>query len=253
MLAVDVGNTHITSAIIEDEEVLLTRRITTETCLNTGTFFNHLDLEGRSLPSEIVLSSVRRSVSEVIAKECEKTLGIAPFVVTNNTPMGITNLYVTTETLGTDRLVDAAACYHIHTKGERPGIVIDMGTATTIDYITEKGEFLGGAIAPGLISAYRGLLASAPELPEIGFSSVGSAIGTTTKDCIRVGVIAGHAAMAQTLASMMAESERGNPLVVYTGGLAEVVEAWMPGEYVRDELLTLRGLSIIYRINMKSC
>jgi type III pantothenate kinase len=167
--------------------------------------------------------------------------------------MGIANLYATKETLGTDRLVDAAACYHLHTKGKRPGIVIDMGTATTIDYITEKGEFLGGAIAPGLVSAYRGLLAFAPELPEVGISKVESPIGTTTKDCIRIGVIAGHAAMAQALSSMMARAGGGDPLVVYTGGLAEVVEAWMPGEYIRDEHLTLKGLSIIYRINMKSC
>jgi type III pantothenate kinase len=253
MLAIDVGNTHITSAVIEEEEILLIRRIATETCLKTGTFLDHLDIDGRPLPPEIVLSSVRRPVSEIIVQECERRLGIAPFVVTNETPMGITNLYGTIDTLGTDRLVDAAACYHLHTRGKRPGIVIDMGTATTIDYITEKGEFLGGAIAPGLVSAYRGLLASAPELPEIGISRVESAIGTTTKDCIRVGVIAGHAAMVQALSSMMAKAGHKTPLVVYTGGLADVVETWMPREYVRDELLTLRGLSIIYRINMKSC
>lgn len=253
MLAIDVGNTHITSAMFEEGEVLLIRRIATETCLTTGTFLDHLDLGGRPLPSEIVLSSVRRSVSEVIVKECERRVGAAPFIVKNDTPMGITNLYGTKETLGTDRLVDAAACHHFHTKGERPGIVIDMGTATTIDYVTEKGEFLGGAIAPGLVSAYRGLLTFAPELPEIAISRVESAIGTTTKDCIRVGVIAGHAAMAQALSSMMAKAGNGDPLVVYTGGLAEVVETWMPKEYVRDDLLTLKGLSIIYRINMKSC
>jgi len=253
MLAIDVGNTHITCAVIEEEQILLTRRIATDICLNTGTFLDHLDLQGWALSPGIVLSSVRRSVSELIAQECERRFGAAPFVVNNDTPMGITNLYATKETLGTDRLVDAAACYHLHTKGKRPGIVIDMGTATTIDYITEKGEFLGGAIAPGLVSAYRGLLAMAPELPEVGLSKVESAIGTTTNDCIRVGVIAGHAAMAQALSSMMAKAGCGDPLVVYTGGLAEVVEAWMPGEYVRDDLLTLKGLSIICRINMKSC
>ncbi len=253
MLAIDVGNTHITCAVIEEEEVLLIRRIATETCLKTGSFLDHLDFHGQPPPSEITLVSVRGSVSRLIAQECKRRLGIVPFVVSNDTPMGITNLYGTKETLGTDRLVDAAACYHLHTKGKRPGIVIDMGTATTIDYITEKGEFLGGAIAPGLVSAYRGLLALAPELPEIGISKVESAIGTTTKDCIRVGVIAGHAAMAQALSSMMAKAGCGDPLVVYTGGLAEVVEAWMPVEYVRDGLLTIKGLSIIYRINMKSC
>lgn len=253
MLAIDVGNTHITSAVIEEEEVLLIRRIATQECLDTGSFFNHLDLEGRLLPREIVLSSVRRPVSEIIVQECVGSFGTAPFIVTNDTPMGITNLYETIDTLGTDRLVDAAACYHLHTRGKRPGIVVDMGTATTIDYITDKGEFLGGAIAPGLISAYRGLIASAPELPEIEISKVGSAIGATTKDCIRAGVIAGHAAMVQALSSMMSRNGQESPLVVYTGGLADVVETWMPREYVRDELLTLKGLSIIYRINVKRC
>lgn len=252
MLVIDVGNTHITCAVIAGAEIRMVRRIPTQACLESGTFFEHLDFAGEPMPEEIALSSVRKSISGIICRECEGFPGITPFIVTNDTPMGITNRYLSKETLGADRLVDAAACYHLHTKGQRPGIVIDMGTATTVDYITEKGEYLGGAIAPGLTSAYRGLLASAPELPEIEISPVDRLIGATTHDCIRSGVIAGHAALVKELSSMMARAHRSNPVVVVTGGLVPIVGAWLPEEYIRDEHLMLKGLAFIYQVNMKS-
>lgn len=251
MLAIDVGNTHITCAVIEGAEIRVVRRIPTEACLKSGTFFEHLDLAGEPVPEEIVLSSVRKSISGIICRECEGLSGIMPFIVTNDTPMGITNRYLSKETLGADRLVDVAACYHLYTKGQQPGIVIDMGTATTIDYITEKGEYLGGVIAPGLISAYRGLLASAPELPEIEISPVDRLVGTTTRDCIRSGVVAGHAAMVKELSSLMAQAHRSKPVVAVTGGLAPMVIAWLPEEFIHDEYLMIKGLSFIYQINIK--
>ncbi|HNY66678.1 MAG TPA: type III pantothenate kinase [Deltaproteobacteria bacterium] len=252
MLAIDVGNTHITCALIEGADVRLTRRVPTETCLAHNALLDHLDPGSFPVPDHIAVSSVRRDVTGIICRDYQRRHGITPFVVTNDTPMGIRNSYRSIDTLGTDRLVDAAACYHLYTRGKAPGIVIDMGTATTVDCITEEGEFLGGAIVPGLVSAYRGLLTSAPELPEIEISPVAELIGTTTKDCIRSGVVAGHAALIRELSSMMAEGLGKRPVVVVTGGLARVIDPLLPGEYIRDEHLTLKGLSIVYSINVNN-
>ncbi len=252
MLAVDVGNTHITSAVIDGAEIRLMLRIPTETCLKSGAFFEHLDFGGDPVPGQIVLCSVRKSVSGIICRECEDLPGVTPLIVTNDTPMGITSRYRSKATLGTDRLVDAAACFHLHAKGRRPGIVIDMGTATTIDYITGEGEYLGGVIAPGLLSAYRGLTAAAPELPEVEISPVDRLIGTTTHECIRSGAVAGHAALVKELSSMMAREHGSTPVVVVTGGFSRMVNAWLPEEYIRDEHLMLKGLSFIYQVNSKN-
>jgi type III pantothenate kinase len=251
MLAIDVGNTHITCAFMEGDEVRLLRRVPTETCLSQNSFVELLDPGDRRLADRVAISSVRKPVTEIISRDCREKLGITPFVVNNATPMGITTSYATVDTLGTDRLVDAAACYHLHCRGAFPGIVVDMGTATTVDYITREGEFLGGAIAPGLVSACRGLLSSAPELPEIDISPVGGLIGTTTTDSIRSGVIAGHAALVRELSSMMAERRGERPLVVVTGGLSAVIGNLLPGHFILDEHLTLKGLSIIHSINIK--
>mgnify|MGYP001036218806 CR=1 FL=1 len=253
MLAIDVGNTHITCAVIREEEVLLVKRIPTDLCLQAGTFFEHLDLEGHELSGQIVMSSVRKALCELVEKESMRLFSKTPVMVTKETPMGIQNRYGSPETLGMDRLVDACACHHIHTRGKRPGIVVDMGTATTIDYLTEHGEFLGGAIVPGLMSSYRGLMASAPELPEVDLAGVDHAVGTTTVECIRSGAVAGHAALVKGLCSTIAREKGADPLVVVTGGLAGVVDTWLPGDYIRDEHLLLRGLAIIERIYRKKC
>jgi type III pantothenate kinase len=253
MLAIDVGNTHITCALMEGVDIRLLRRIPTEACLAGDAFLELLDPGGEPVPGQVALCSVRRDITGIICRDFGDKLGITPFVVSNGTPMGITSSYRSMDTLGTDRLVDAAACHHLYSGGRAPGIVIDMGTATTVDCITEEGEFLGGAIVPGLLSAYRGLLAAAPELPEIEISPVQGLIGATTRDCIRTGVIAGHAALIRELSSRMAESLGKKPLVVITGGLAVVIDALLPRDYIRDEHLTLKGLSRVYSININNC
>lgn len=251
MLAIDVGNTHITSALMEGVEIGYVRRLSTATCLKTGSFFEHLDPESVRHAGECVLSSVRDKISAIITRECLERFGRRPFMVANETPMGIGNRYRTKDTLGTDRLVNAAACHHLYTRGQRPGIIVDMGTATTIDYLSRCGDFLGGAIAPGLVSACRGLLSAAPELPGIDISPVEDLVGATTRDSIRSGVIAGHAAMVESMVSHMARNRRPRPLVVVTGGLLPVVENRLPREYIRDEHLLLKGLSVIYRYHAK--
>jgi type III pantothenate kinase len=249
MLAIDVGNTNITNAIFDGDNIRGIFRISTQQCVEAGTYFGAAGVLQEPVPKEIVISSVRKDVTKIIEAECANRLMIRPFVVEGDVDMGIINLYKTKETLGIDRLVNASAGYHLYSKGSCPLVVIDLGTATTIDYITHKGEFLGGAIAPGLMSAYKGLLLHAPELPNVEISPVQTIIGKTTQDCIKSGVIASHAAMISEMANMMAIENGSIPTVIITGGLSRVIANKLPEKYVIDENLTLKGLSIIYNIN----
>ncbi len=126
-----------------------------------------------------------------------------------------------------------------------------MGTATTIDYVTAQGAFRGGMIAPGIRSAYEGLLAAAPQLPRIGDFTAGALIGTDTVSCVRSGVVTGHAAMIMKVLEMVAGSET-ETLVGVTGGRSGTVRDDLPKWYIFDETLILKGLLRIHSLQDKT-
>jgi len=249
MLAVDVGNTHIACGVFAGTDLKDVERVSTAQCIQSGRFFDLLACTRSGIPSEVIVASVRKAVTEIIVQDCSRTQAVEPFIIGPQTHMGISNSYKTVETLGMDRLVNACAGYHLYGKGEVPLVVVDMGTATTIDYVTEKGVFLGGAIAPGLTSAYHGLHSLAPELPLIEISPVQTIIGQSTNECMRSGIIVSHAAMIAEMARMMAHEKEAEPLVVVTGGYSAIVENNLPKGFIVDGHLTLKGLCIIYNLN----
>ena len=249
MLAIDVGNTHITNALFDGGDIKPINSIPTAQCAEDVIFFDSLSLPKGYVPADIIISSVRKDITEIITHECVARFHVTPFVVDVYVEMGIVNLYKSKETLGIDRVVNAAAAYHLYSRGTCPIIVADMGTATTIDYVTQAGEFLGGAIAPGLASAYQGLISLAPELPLVEINPVQAVIGQTTEDCMRSGIVISHAAMVREMAAMMAREKGTEPAVVITGGLSALVRNKLPQACIVDEHLTLKGLSIIYNIN----
>jgi type III pantothenate kinase len=245
MLAIDVGNTHIKSAVFDGPVIRDVFILSTNQCQQHRTF---LDLmPALSLPDTVVISSVRTSITDIMISEFSAKSGTPPLIVDIHTDMGIQNRYQNAATLGIDRLVNAAAAYHLHRISGRPLIVIDMGTATTIDYVDTHGAFMGGAIAPGVISAYTGLRSLAPALPEIGIERAQRAIGRNTQECMRSGIVIGHAAMIREMARLM--DADGDPIVIVTGGLSALLEDWFPKDYIIDRDLTLKGLRIIYERN----
>ena len=189
MLAIDVGNTNITTGIFEGSELKEVIRVPTEACLKGSSFLPHVPEVRKAMPDDAVMVSVRGKATDVILKEFREKDGKPPLLVDVDTPMGIGVSYGTRETLGIDRLVCAAAAFRLHRKAGRPLIVVDMGTATTIDYVTAEGVFIGGMIAPGIQSAYEGLIAAAPQLPRIEGLYPGRLIGDSTEECVRSGVV----------------------------------------------------------------
>lgn len=242
MLAIDVGNTHIKSAIFDGPVIRDVFVVSTNQCQQQGSFLELLPALQCAPPDGVVIASVRAPVTRIMLSEFSARFGIQPLVVDIHTDMGIQNRYESTATLGIDRLVNAAAAYHFYQRPDRALIVIDMGTATTIDLVEPQGAFMGGAIAPGLISAYTGLRSLAPALPEIDIARARNPVGRTTTACMASGIVIGHAAMIREMARLMDP----DPVAVVTGGLSTVIENWFPDDYIIDRDLTLKGLRIIY-------
>jgi type III pantothenate kinase len=254
MLAIDIGNTNITAGIFEGSDLLGVFRVPTEECLKGSAFLAHVPDLCKALPDSAVMVSVRRAASKIIIKELEESTGTSPLLVDVTTPMGIEVSYETKETLGMDRLVCAAAAFHLYREKHRPIIVIDMGTATTIDYVSKDGVFFGGMIAPGIKSAYQGLISAAPGLPRLDDLFESELIGTSTEACVRSGVVMGHACMIRKVVEMMARQNKAKPVVVLTGGTSGMVAKGLPRTYILDNNLILKGLYVIWSLlNVKKC
>jgi len=245
MLAIDIGNTNITTGVFEGNNLKAVYRVPTDVCLKRSSFLSLIPIVRKVVHDAVVMVSVRKKATDIVMMECEKTSGKTPLLVDVYTPMGIKVHYETMDTLGTDRLVCAAAAYHLLQKKKRPVVVIDMGTATTIDYVTEGGTFTGGMIAPGIRSAYEGLLQAAPQLPRLDELSPGNLIGASTSACVCSGVVMGHAAMIRNVVEMMGHRRKKRPEVMVTGGLTGMVRDVLPAGYNYDENLILKGLSLI--------
>jgi type III pantothenate kinase len=254
MLAIDIGNTNITAGIFEGSDLKDVFRVPTEECLKGSAFLAHVPDLYNALPDSAVMVSVRSAAAKIIIKEFEESTGASPILVDMNTPMGIAVSYETKETLGMDRLVCAAAAFHLYREKNRPLIVIDMGTATTIDYVSEDGVFFGGMIAPGIKSAYEGLISAAPQLPRLHDLFADELIGTSTEACVRSGVVIGHACMIRKVVEMMARQNKVKPVVVLTGGTSGMVAKGLKRTYIIDNNLILKGLSVLWSLlNSKKC
>lgn len=249
MLSIDVGNTHIAAAVFLDDRIQRILRMETGECRASGSFLGRMSFPGREILQSVVIASVCDDVVDIILGDF-LSMGLPkPMIVTRDMAMGITNLYHTKESLGVDRLINAAAAYALNRASGQSLVVVDMGTATTIDYVTGRGEFLGGAIVPGILSAYRGLIESATALPEIEISCPGDYIGQNTCDSLRSGIVLSHTAMIKGMAEQMA-AERGEcPRIIITGGLCSLLKDTFPVAWIMDPDLTLKGLYTIYKEN----
>jgi type III pantothenate kinase len=247
MLAIDVGNTFIKAAVMDNEGVNEKFYLHTETCISKNTYFPLVNIN--KVPGDsIVIASVRKPVLDIIRNEALRLFGKSPFIVDISTDMGLKNLYLTPGTLGVDRLVTSAAAWHLYSQDHRALITVDMGTATTLDLISANGEFIGGVIAPGLESALAGLLGNAPELPRVAIEKVERLVGRTTVECMSSGAVASHAAMIRGLADMIDR----HAVVVVTGGMANSISNWLNGRYIIDEDLMFKGLKIIHERNLNT-
>lgn len=249
LLVADVGNTNTVIGVFDGPRLLVSWRLTSrreQTADEYGVFFETL-LRTRGLEPQnitgIAISNVVPPVQQTLEWMCEKYFGVTPFVVEPGVNTGMPLLIDNPREIGPDRVVNAVAAVSIYGP---PLIVIDFGTATTFDCVNARGEFLGGAIAPGITTALDALLSRAARLFRVEMVRPKEAIGRNTVTNIQSGVVYGYAGLVDGLVERMRQEMGGAPTVVATGGLAPLVaDVTRSIQHVNPDL-TLEGLRLLY-------
>ena len=247
LLAIDIGNTSIAAGIFQN------RRIVRTMFVQSGTKkLDMLKAFKRSLSADrkningVIISSVVPGIMVITEQAIKKLLNIKPIILGVDFKVPIKNLYNKPAQVGQDRLVNAYACKELYGK---PAIVLDFGTATTLDYINRSGEYEGGIIAPGVGITIDALAEKTALLPKIKLDKPDRLIGKDTVGSIRSGVLFGLASMCDGLVRKIKKSHKINPIVIATGGLADLFCPYCKEINKIDKYLTLKGLSIIYQKN----
>jgi type III pantothenate kinase len=255
LLAVDIGNTNVTLGLYRGADRLHGWRLETvhtRTDDEYGLLVRQL-LAAEGLAPAAVESVIIASVVPVLTRTMESTarrlFGRAPMVVGPGLKTGMPVLYNPPKDVGADRIVNAVAAYHRH---RCACIVVDFGTATTFDSVTARGEYAGGAIAPGIGVSLEALFRSAAKLPKVDFARPTSVVGKSTVESIQSGAYFGYVALVDGLVRRMREEMNSEPLrVIATGGLAPLLVRDTETIDEVDEDLTLDGLRLLHDLNVE--
>ena len=253
LLVFDIGNTNMVLGVYKDKELLCNFRIGTDkskTSDEYGVIIRQLfDYEGISLKNieDVIISSVVPEVMHSLENFSFKYCAKEPIIVGPGVKTGINIKYENPQQVGADRIVNAVAGYE---KYGGPLILIDFGTATTFCAVSQKGEYLGGAISPGIKISSEALFQRASKLHKVEIAKPKGAIGKNTTWAMQSGIVFGYAGLVDNIVSMMKE-ELGSDYVnvVATGGLAPLICAETKTVKIVDKFLTLEGLRIIYERN----
>jgi type III pantothenate kinase len=211
-----------------------------------SSFFKHIGHKREDVKG-IIISSVIPSINYTLEHMCKTYFSLSPIFVSPGVKTGINIKYDNAKELGADRIVNAVAAYEQY---GGPVIVVDFGTATTFGAINEKGDFLGGAICPGIKISAEALTLNAAKLPRVELKKPDSIIGRSTVTGIQAGLIFGFIGQVDYIIRRM-KKELGQPTkVVATGGMSYLIDAEIHHFDEIDRLLTLKGLNIIYHKNV---
>lgn len=252
LLTIDVGNTNLTLGVFQGEELGPHWRLATDHERMPDEYglqiLGLLDYAGIA-PGDIrgiCLASVVPQLTARVIQACRTYLKQDPLVVDHTIETGITILYEDPKAVGADRIADAAAVQRIY---GGPACVVDYGTATTFNALTAKGEYLGGAIAPGIGIAAQALATHTAKLPPVDLRPPPSVIGRNTVNAIQSGLVFGYVAMTEGMVARY-RAELGEDMkVIATGGLAEIVANQTQAIQIIAPWLTLDGLRIIWDLN----
>jgi type III pantothenate kinase len=251
LLALDVGNTNTTIGVFRDRQILRTWRLSTardRTVDEMGILLRQLCEWSEIRPADItgvVVGSVVPQLDASLRAAVSTYLHAQPLFIAPGIKSGMPLKVETPLELGADRLCNSVAAFAEH---GGPCVVVDFGTATTWDVVSDKGEFIGGVIAPGLEIAAEALFSRAAKLPRIELAAPARVIGKGTVDSMQAGLVYGYVALVEGLTKRVL-AELGGGKVVATGGLATVIARYTGIFDVVDDDLTLKGLHLLWERN----
>lgn len=253
ILVLNVGNTNISLGVYDKDCLLQHWQMTNdrpktsdEMATTIKTFF---DFEGITFGqiTGIIISSVVPTTMFALEQMCQKYFHISPLIVGPGVKTGLNIKYENPKEVGADRIANAVSA--LATYGGRPLIVVDFGTAITYCVLNEKGEYLGGAIAPGVTISTDALYQRAAKLPRVELTKPQSVIGKSTISAMQSGIFYGFIGQVEGIVSRMKQMTKEEPLVIATGTLATLMAAETTAIDIVDEFLMLNGLHIIYKRN----
>jgi len=252
LLAIDIGNTTVALGVFTGDKLKATWRLSTDVHKLADEYasllLNLLKLEGLSfvdIDKAIISSSVPPLVT-TFEELCKRYCRVTPLVVGAGIKTGVKISLDNPREVGPDRVVNAAAAHRLY---GGPLIVIDLGTATTLDAVSEEGDYLGGAIAPGIGIAADALFERAAKLPRVELTPPKKAIGKNTVAAMQSGIIFGYVGMIEGIVVRMRKELGGKVRVIATGGLADIIASETNVIDVLDPDLTLVGLRLIHEMN----
>ncbi len=252
LMVIDVGNTNIAIGIFEEKKLIHHWRLSTnkfKTSHEYGIDFCNLFFFNSILREDIkgiIVSSVVPSLQFEIEKMCNKFFNISPIIVSPGIKTGISVKIENPKELGADRIVNAVAAYY---KYKKASIVVDFGTATTFDYISDKGEYEGGIIAPGLFISLNALAEKTSKLPYVDVNKPKKVVATNTVEAIQGGIYYGYIGLVKEIILRIKSEKKTEPLIIATGGIANLIAKEIKEIDIIDSYLTLEGLRILYERN----
>jgi type III pantothenate kinase len=253
LLTIDVGNTQTVLGLFDDQALTHHWRISTddertsdEMALLVADLLRLRGIEFHPERLGIAISSVVPRITAALRQMADEWFGVKAVVLEPGTRMGMPILYDNPKEVGADRIANAVGAFDLY---GGPSIVVDFGTATTLDAISAKGEYLGGAILPGIEISLDALFARAAALRRIELVEPRNVIGKNTVESMQSGAIYGFTAQVDGLCTRMKKELGGEPAVIATGGLAGLIAPLSSTIQYHEPWLTLMGLRIVWERN----
>ncbi len=255
LVTIDVGNSHTVIGLYEGDRLTHHWRISTNPDRTTdehGVMLNALlQAAGMQMPIKpegVAVACVVPPLNQTIEMLAERYFHCSPLVVGPGIKTGMPILYENPKEVGADRIVNAVAAFERYASA---CIVVDFGTATTFDYVTGRGEYVGGAIAPGLGISMNALVQHAAKLYRVELARPRDVVGRTTVGAIQSGLVFGYTALVDGLVARIVRERGEKTRVIATGGMAELIAPESDTIEDVDEFLTLKGLRLIFDRNRR--
>lgn len=252
ILTVDIGNTNTTLGVFDGRNLIETWNMASDVKRSDDeygiTLYNLISHSKSSIKIDgAIIASVALALTPKYCDAIRKYLNVEPLILSHKSKTGLKIMLDKPSELGADRIANGAAAINLY---KTPAIVVDFGTATTFDIVSENREFLGGIIAPGLKIQAQSLNEFTSKLPHLKIEAPKSAIGTNTIDAMLSGVVRGHACMIEGMINICEKELGKRAQIIATGGCSPIIQDCMKRPFdVIDKNLTLKGLMFLYDLN----